>query len=92
MGFRLYGRTESNTTIPGRSHQGGVRASIPDPSRWEDPLQEESIATHSSILAWRIPWIPRDQHLVQLQVGKLRPGGEGVGNRSRTRRWLLEWP
>ena len=22
---------------------------------WEDPL-EESIATHSSILAWRIPW------------------------------------
>ena len=23
---------------------------------WEDPL-EEGIATHSSILAWRIPWI-----------------------------------
>ena len=22
---------------------------------WEDPLQE-GIATHSSILAWRIPW------------------------------------
>ena len=22
---------------------------------WEDPLQKE-IATHSSILAWRIPW------------------------------------
>ena len=22
---------------------------------WEDPLQEE-MATHSSILAWRIPW------------------------------------
>ena len=22
---------------------------------WEDPLEEE-IATHSSILAWRIPW------------------------------------
>ena len=22
---------------------------------WEDPL-EEDIATHSSILAWRIPW------------------------------------
>ena len=22
---------------------------------WEDPLKEE-IATHSSILAWRIPW------------------------------------
>ena len=23
---------------------------------WEDPL-EEGITTHSSILAWRIPWI-----------------------------------
>ena len=23
--------------------------------RWEDPLQEE-MATHTSILAWRIPW------------------------------------
>ena len=22
---------------------------------WEDPL-EESMATHSSVLAWRIPW------------------------------------
>ena len=22
---------------------------------WEDPLEEEDIATHSSILAWRIP-------------------------------------
>ena len=28
---------------------------------WEDPLEEE-MATHSSILAWRIPW-------------KERPGG-----------------
>ena len=24
--------------------------------RWEDPLEKEK-ATHSSILAWRIPWI-----------------------------------
>ena len=23
---------------------------------WEDPL-EEAMATHSSILAWRIPWV-----------------------------------
>ena len=28
------------------------RVQSPD---WEDPL-EKSIATHSSILAWRIPW------------------------------------
>ena len=25
------------------------------PLGWEDPL-EEGMATHSSILAWRIPW------------------------------------
>ena len=25
------------------------------PLSWEDPL-EKGIATHSSILAWRIPW------------------------------------
>jgi len=25
------------------------------PLGWEDPL-EEGVATHSSILAWRIPW------------------------------------
>ena len=23
---------------------------------WEDPLEEEEMATHSSILAWEIPW------------------------------------
>ena len=23
---------------------------------WEDPLQKEETATHSSILAWEIPW------------------------------------
>jgi len=26
---------------------------------WEDPL-EEGMATHSSILAWKIPWTPRE--------------------------------
>ena len=30
----------------------GDPGSIPE---WEDPL-EEGMATHSSILAWRIPW------------------------------------
>ena len=32
---------------------------------WEDPL-EEKMATHSSIIAWRIPWTKE-------------PGGEGSG-------------
>ena len=33
-------------------------------SGWEDPL-EEGMATHSSILAWRIPWTE--------QPGRLSP-------------------
>jgi len=31
---------------------------------WEDPLVEET-ATHSSILAWRIPWT--EEELAELQ-------------------------
>ena len=35
---------------------------------WEDPL-EEGMATHSSILAWRIPWTeePDGQQSMELQ-------------------------
>ena len=29
---------------------------------WEDPL-EEAIATHSNILAWRIPWTEEPDEL-----------------------------
>ena len=35
---------------------------------WEDPL-EKGKATHSSILAWRIPWT----------MERLKEGGEGDG-------------
>ena len=31
--------------------------------RWEDPL-EKGMATHSSILAWRIPWTEEPGRLV----------------------------
>ena len=31
---------------------------------WEDPLEKE-MATHSSILAWRIPWIPMESQGLQ---------------------------
>ena len=38
---------------------------------WEDPLEEE-MATHSSILAWRIPWT---EEFVRLQsMGLQRVG------------------
>ena len=33
---------------------GDVRVAV-QPLGWEDPLEEDT-ATHSSILAWRIPW------------------------------------
>ena len=36
------------------ANAGDIRDSDSSPG-WEDPL-EEGIATHSSILAWRIPW------------------------------------
>ena len=39
---------------------------------WEDPLEKE-MATHSSVLAWRIPWMEE-------------PGGlQSIGSQSRTR-------
>ena len=39
---------------------------------WEDQLEKE-IATHSSILAWRIPWteVPGGLQTLQLQTVKL---------------------
>ena len=39
---------------------------------WEDPLKEE-MTTHSSILAWEIPWTEE-------------PGGYSPGGRKRVRR------
>ena len=48
----------SHTRLPG----GTVIKNSPSKARdavqslgWEDPLEEE-VATHSSMLAWRIPW------------------------------------
>ena len=38
---------------------------------WEDP-QEEGTATHSSILAWRIPWIEEPGRLQFHGVPKSR--------------------
>ena len=43
---------------------------------WEDPLEEE-MATHSSILAWRIPWTEE-------------PGGLQSGGVTKSRTQLSE--
>ena len=43
---------------------------------WEDPLEDE-MATHSSILAWKIPWIEEPD---RLQSTGSHPGGGGCLN------------
>ena len=43
---------QSLKSLPAHAGDTGDLGSIPG---WEDPLEEE-MATHSSILAWRIPW------------------------------------
>ena len=44
----------------------GDTASIPD---WEDPLEKE-MATHSSILAWKIPWAEKPCGLQSMELPK----------------------
>ena len=39
-----------------------------DPEGQEEPL-EEGMATHSNILAWRIPWTMRNAGLEEAQAG-----------------------
>ena len=39
---------------------------------WEDPLEEE-MATHSSILAWEIPWTEEPRKLQSKESQRLRP-------------------
>ena len=41
---------------------------------WEDPL-EESMATHSSILAWRIPWTEEPGGLQSIGLHKVGQDG-----------------
>ena len=38
---------------------------------WEDPL-EEGMATHSSIFAWRIPWIEEPGRLQSIGSQRVR--------------------
>ena len=38
---------------------------------WEDPLEKEMI-THSSILAWRIPWMEEPGGLQSMQSQRVR--------------------
>ena len=38
---------------------------------WEDPLEEE-MATHSSILAWKIPWTEEPGGLQSLELQRVQ--------------------
>ena len=38
---------------------------------WEDPLEEET-ATHSSILAWRIPWTEKPRRLQSMESQRVK--------------------
>ena len=40
---------------------------------WEDPLEEE-MATHSSVLAWRIPWTEEPGELQPIGLLRVRHG------------------
>ena len=41
------------------------------PLGWEDPLEKE-MATHSSILAWRIPWTEEPGRLQSMESQRVR--------------------
>ena len=44
---------------------------------WEDPL-EETMATHSSILAWRIPWTEEPSGLQAIRSQEVRHDGSNL--------------
>ena len=46
---------------------------------WEDPL-EEGKATHSNILAWRIPWTEEPGQAIVHRVAKEPDMTEGLNN------------
>ena len=74
-------------------HSGSVSKSLPAMREiqvqslgWEDPLEKE-MATHSSILAWRIPWREEPGELQSL--GSQRVGHDQVTNTMQTQRLTL---
>jgi len=52
------------------ANAGDIRDAVPSLGR-EDPLEEE-MATHSSILAWRIPWTKEPSGLQSMGSQRLR--------------------
>ena len=49
---------------------------------WEDPLEKE-MTTHSSLLAWEIPWIEEPGGLQSVELQRIRHNG-GTNTRTHT--------
>ena len=56
------------------AHAGDVRDAVCIVRGWEDPLEEE-MATHSSILPWRIPWTEKPCRLQSMEEQRARHNG-----------------
>ena len=52
---------------------------------WEDPLEKE-MATHSSMLAWRIPWTEEPGRLQSMESQRV---GQNLVTKQHTPRWLV---
>ena len=50
----------------------GTQEMLVQPLTWEDLLEEE-MATHSSILAWKVPWIEEPGGLQYMGLQGVRP-------------------
>ena len=50
----------------------GTQEILVQPLTWEDLLEEE-MATHSSILAWKVPWIEEPGGLQSMGLQGVRP-------------------
>ena len=53
---------------------------------WEDPLEEEGMTTHSSIVAWRIPWTeePGGLQSMGMQELNMAEATEHMHNKSKS--------
>ena len=51
------------------THLSGGTGSIPG---GEDPLLEEEMASHSSIIVWRIPWTEEPGRLQSMELQRVR--------------------
>ena len=56
----------------------------------EDPL-EESVATHSSILAWRIPWTEEPGRLESIVSQRVESNWSHLAPKHARTRVLMEW-